>query len=98
MKNDSKFGNKVQENLPATDVREGTIENLVDKGFGFITFHDEGGVKRSAFFHATEVRRSADWQRGDPRPFDTLSVGDTVIWDSITVNEKGYTCKGVERA
>ncbi len=48
---------------------EGTIKNLTDKGFGFITIEGEA---KDLFFHNSELRGVS---------FDELKVGDKVSFE-----------------
>jgi CspA family cold shock protein len=48
---------------------EGTIKNLTDKGFGFITIDGEA---KDLFFHNSELRGVS---------FDELKVGDKVSFE-----------------
>ncbi len=48
---------------------EGTIKNLTDKGFGFITINGEA---KDLFFHNSELRGVS---------FDELKVGDKVSFE-----------------
>jgi cold shock protein len=48
---------------------EGTIKNLTDKGFGFITIE---GEEKDLFFHKNELRDVS---------YDELKVGDRVSFE-----------------
>jgi CspA family cold shock protein len=63
----------------------GTIKNLTDKGFGFIS---REGEEKDLFFHSNDLKGVS---------FDELKVGDTVTFD-IEQGQKGPAAKNVTRA
>ena len=63
---------------------EGTIKNLTDKGFGFITVD---GEDKDLFFHSNELKDI---------PYDELKVGDRVSFEK-TDSPKGPNATSVTR-
>ncbi len=63
---------------------EGTIKNLTDKGFGFITVD---GEEKDLFFHGNELKGVT---------FEELKVGDRVSFDK-TDSAKGPNATNVTR-
>jgi CspA family cold shock protein len=63
---------------------EGTIKNLTDKGFGFITVD---GEEKDLFFHKNELKGVS---------YEELKVGDRVSFDK-TDSEKGPKATNVTR-
>jgi len=63
---------------------EGTIKNLTDKGFGFITVD---GEEKDLFFHKNELKDVT---------YEELKVGDKVSFEK-TDSEKGPNATGVTR-
>jgi len=63
---------------------EGTIKNLTDKGFGFITVD---GEEKDLFFHKNELKDVS---------YEELKVGDKVSFEK-TDSEKGPNATGVTR-
>ena len=63
----------------------GTIKNLTDKGYGFIS---REGEQKDLFFHSKELKGVT---------FDELQVGDTVSFDVVD-GEKGPAATNVSRA
>ena len=63
---------------------EGTIKNLTDKGFGFITVD---GEEKDLFFHKNELKDVA---------YEELKVGDRVSFEK-TDSPKGPNATGVSR-
>ncbi|MDP3883074.1 MAG: cold shock domain-containing protein [Candidatus Staskawiczbacteria bacterium] len=63
----------------------GTIKNLTEKGFGFIT---REGETKDLFFHSNDLNGVS---------FDELKVGDTVSFD-VEEGQKGPAAKNVTRA
>ncbi len=66
--------------------KNGVIEKLTDKGFGFIKVE---GYDKGVFFHASKLIGSR---------FDDLQVGDNVTIESIDTDAKGTKAVGVELA
>ena len=62
----------------------GTIKNLTDRGFGFITVE---GQEKDLFFHSNSL---VDVQ------FNELHQGDTVSFD-VETSEKGKSAVNVKR-
>jgi len=63
---------------------EGTIKNLMDKGFGFITIE---GEEKDLFFHRNELKDVA---------FEDLKVGDKVSFEKAD-SPKGPNAVNVTR-
>jgi len=63
---------------------EGTIKNLTDKGFGFITVD---GEEKDLFFHKNELKDVS---------YEELKVGDKVSFEK-TDSEKGPNATNVTR-
>ncbi|MFH1820779.1 MAG: cold shock domain-containing protein [Candidatus Nealsonbacteria bacterium] len=63
---------------------EGTIKNLTDKGFGFITVD---GEDKDLFFHRNELKDVS---------FEELKAGDRVSFEK-TDSPKGPNATGVTR-
>ena len=63
---------------------EGTIKNLTDKGFGFITVD---GEEKDLFFHKNELKGV---------PYEELKVGDKVSFEK-TDSPKGPNATNVTR-
>lgn len=63
---------------------EGTIKNLTDKGFGFITVD---GEEKDLFFHKNELKGIT---------FEELKVGDRVSFEKGE-SPKGPNATGVSR-
>jgi CspA family cold shock protein len=63
---------------------EGTIKNLTDKGFGFITVD---GEEKDLFFHKNELKGVS---------YEELKVGDRVSFDKAD-SEKGPNATNVTR-
>jgi len=63
---------------------EGTIKNLTDKGFGFITVD---GEEKDLFFHRNELKGVT---------YEELKVGDRVSFEK-TDSEKGPNATNVTR-
>ena len=63
----------------------GTIKNLTDKGYGFIS---REGEAKDLFFHSKELKGVT---------FDELQVGDTVSFDVVD-GEKGPAATNVSKA
>ena len=63
---------------------EGTIKNLTDKGFGFITVE---GEEKDLFFHSNELQGVA---------YDDLKVGDKVSFEKAD-SPKGPNATQVTR-
>lgn len=63
---------------------EGTIKNLTDKGFGFITVD---GEDKDLFFHGNELKGVT---------YDELKVGDRVSFEKAD-SEKGPNATNVTR-
>ena len=63
---------------------EGTIKNLTDKGFGFITVDDE---EKDLFFHGNELKGVT---------FEELKAGDRVSFEK-TDSPKGPNATNVTR-
>jgi CspA family cold shock protein len=63
----------------------GTIKNLTDKGYGFIS---REGETKDLFFHSKELKGVT---------FDELQIGDTVSFDVVD-GEKGPAATNVQRA
>jgi CspA family cold shock protein len=63
---------------------EGTIKNLTDKGFGFITIEGEA---KDLFFHKNELKDVT---------FEDLKVGDKVSFDKAD-SPKGPNAVNVSR-
>jgi CspA family cold shock protein len=63
---------------------EGTIKNLTDKGFGFITVD---GEEKDLFFHKNELKGVS---------YEELKVGDRVSFEK-TDSEKGPNATNVTR-
>ena len=63
---------------------EGTIKNLTDKGFGFITVD---GEEKDLFFHKNELKDVS---------YEDLKVGDRVSFEK-TDSEKGPNATNVTR-
>ena len=63
---------------------EGTIKNLTDKGFGFITVD---GEEKDLFFHSNELRGVT---------YEELKVGDRVSFEKAD-SEKGPNATNVTR-
>lgn len=63
----------------------GTIKNLTEKGFGFIS---REGEEKDLFFHSNDLKGVS---------FDELKVGDAVTFD-IEQGQKGPAAKNVTRA
>ena len=64
---------------------EGTIKNLTDKGFGFIS---REGETKDLFFHSKELVGVT---------FDELKIGDKVSFE-VTESEKGPAATRVSKA
>jgi CspA family cold shock protein len=62
----------------------GTIKNLTEKGFGFIS---REGEEKDLFFHSNDLKGVS---------FDELKVGDAVTFD-IEQGQKGPAAKNVTR-
>ncbi len=63
----------------------GTIKNLTDKGFGFIS---REGEDKDLFFHSNDLNGVS---------FDELKVGDEVTFD-VEQGPKGPAAKNVAKA
>ncbi len=63
---------------------EGTIKNLTDRGFGFITVD---GEEKDLFFHSNELKGVS---------YEELKVGDRVSFEK-TDSPKGPNATGVSR-
>jgi len=63
---------------------EGTIKNLTDKGFGFITIE---GEEKDLFFHKNELKDVT---------YEELKVGDKVSFEKAD-SPKGPNATGVTR-
>jgi len=63
----------------------GTIKNLTEKGFGFIS---REGEAKDLFFHSNDLSGVS---------FDELKVGDVVSFD-VEEGQKGPSAKNVTRA
>ncbi len=63
----------------------GTIKNLTEKGFGFIS---REGEQKDLFFHSNDLSGVS---------FDELKVGDVVSFD-VEEGPKGPSAKNVARA
>jgi len=63
----------------------GTIKNLTEKGFGFIT---REGEEKDLFFHSNDLNGVS---------FNELKVGDAVTFD-VEEGQKGPAAKNVTRA
>lgn len=63
----------------------GTIKNLTEKGYGFIS---REGEQKDLFFHSKELNGVT---------YDELKVGDTVSFDVVD-GEKGPAATNVSRA
>jgi len=63
---------------------EGTIKNLTDKGFGFITVE---GEEKDLFFHGSELKGVT---------FSELAIGDKVSFEKVD-SEKGPKATGVSK-
>jgi CspA family cold shock protein len=63
---------------------EGTIKNLTDKGFGFITIE---GEEKDLFFHKNELKDVT---------YEDLKVGDKVSFEKAD-SPKGPNATGVTR-
>ena len=68
-----------------TKIMTGTIKNLTDKGFGFIS---REGETKDLFFHSKELVGVM---------FDELKVGDTVSF-TLVETDKGPAATQVSRA
>jgi len=66
------------------NIMEGTIKNLTDRGFGFITVD---GEEKDLFFHSNELKGVS---------YDELKVGDRVSFDK-TDSPKGPNATNVNR-
>lgn len=64
---------------------EGTIKNITERGFGFITVD---GEDKDLFFHSSELKGVT---------FDELKAGDRVSFDK-TDSPKGPNATNVSRA
>jgi len=63
----------------------GTIKNLTEKGFGFITVEGEA---KDLFFHSNDLSGVS---------YNELKVGDAVTFD-VEQGQKGPAAKNVKRA
>ncbi len=63
---------------------EGTIKNLTDKGFGFITID---GEEKDLFFHSNELKGVT---------YEELKVGDRVSFEKVD-SPKGPNATNVTR-
>lgn len=64
---------------------KGTIKNVTDRGFGFITYE---GAPKDLFFHSKDLKGVE---------FDSLKPGDSVSFE-IAEGPKGQNAVNVERA
>jgi len=73
-------------------VPAGKVVRKNDKGFGFIEYIDDDGVKQDVFFHATALHKEPgfDW--------DSMQVGHEVEFDEPEHTERGWRTNGVARA
>lgn len=70
--------------IQSIDIMEGTIKNLTDRGFGFITVD---GEEKDLFFHSNELKGVS---------YEELKVGDRVSFDK-TDSPKGPNATNVNR-
>jgi len=81
------MGNKVEffNKQTKSNKMTGTIKNLTDKGFGFIS---REGEEKDLFFHSNDLNGIS---------FNELKVGDAVTFD-VEQGPKGPAAKNVTRS